>query len=105
MSTLSYPLPSELRASLQAFFGDLDPNAFLEAEHDSSTVPVELSDRLHRLRLVLEGHLRTIVANATELADPEYTRQARGEVIATLIALRELWTCFPELRHGTRREN
>jgi hypothetical protein len=56
-------------------------------------------DRLATLEQTLLESLDLFAAQHDEIDayGPEYASQLRREVIATLIALRELWRCVPEL--------
>ena len=58
----------------------------------------DLVSRIRGVFEMIEGHIPVVVANAEEIGDPEYRTQAEGEVIASLIVLRELWLAVPELR-------
>lgn len=99
MHVPQYPLPADIEASLTAFLGpDTSPASFLLVSETSASLPRNsVDDRLNGFRLLLEEQLRTVIANANEVDDPSYSLQVRGELIATLIVLRDLWAAFPEL--------
>lgn len=74
-------------AGLLGEFGDDDT-------HSTTGDPIS---RVRELFDAIEGSIEVVVANAEEIGDPEYRTQAEGEVIASLITLREIWYRFPEL--------
>jgi len=100
------PLPSEVDAVLDRFFGERSVGLSILGRGDSILERKGPADpgtpMLERLRM-LERTLLDALALMAQQHDEvdsygDYARQLYGEVVATLVALRELWRCAPELR-------
>jgi hypothetical protein len=102
-------LPSEVQAVVDGFFdtresgllvlGEGEDRSGLEAvQPEDVTTPILERIAIAERRLL--DHLDLAVQQQHEIDTygAEYAIQLRGEVISTLIALRELWRCVPELR-------
>ncbi len=92
-----WSLGSDRSARIDAFLGIGVADGLLARDAPSGTAEGPVESRLRDLEALLLQHIDVVIAHAEELADPDYLQQARGEVTATLIVLRELWRRFPEL--------
>ena len=102
---LKYPVSASLRDAIEVLFDDpsiglgllgrgLD---FLPAsdKEEAFSPNLDASIRARRLRDKLEGYVAQMAAEAEELGPDEVPR-LRAETTATLVALRELQSHFPE---------
>jgi hypothetical protein len=100
-------LPDEVDAVLDRFFSERSTGLSILGRCDSILAPNAPADTatpmIERLRMLERTLLDSLALMAQQhdeidaLGD-EYAPQLYGEVVATLVALRELWRCAPELR-------
>jgi hypothetical protein len=106
MKTKPYEFRSDTLAHLVTVLGDegrlnglmakkrVLPDDWYQEPGDPSAPPLR---RLAELLRTFEEHIRIVAAQREELGCPEYAKQAEGEIVATVIAIREIWDQFPEL--------
>jgi hypothetical protein len=102
-------LPREVQAAIDRFFDTRESGLMMLARpgeegwldvRKSEDASAPLLSRVSILERTLLDHLDLAAQKHDEIDSygEEYATQLRGEVVSTLIALRELWRCVPELR-------
>lgn len=103
--------PPQIRAVLERFFASPeDAYALVGATTDTQPLGLETKE-IEKTTTPLEARLATYEAELLDSLDlfarqhddidsygDDFAKQLYGEVISTLMALRELWRCVPELR-------
>jgi hypothetical protein len=95
-------ISTSLARAIEEIFGDRNGGSFLELPEDLDATPEDINQRINQLRTVLEGYVINMAAELSELGDVDRPR-LEAEARATLIALRELYRFFPNLRDDDQR--
>lgn len=111
---MRYPVSESLKKAIESLFDD--PSIGLEAvgarrilppdwyrETKDRTTPIE--DRAAMLRSCLERSICSMAAENEEYGSVQETARLRAEAMATLVALRELFSHIPEAFDEGRSSN
>jgi hypothetical protein len=91
-------------SGLLTVFGPSEDDPLFVDRAPNADPATPLIERLQALQRTLLDHLDLFVRQSDEidLYGDEYAQQLRGEALATLIALRELWRFAPEITDSSR---